>query len=295
MKLIVFIKQIKFVYAQTGTDPKQNFIGPDDIIRMTNPLDELAVEEALRIKEREKDAEVVTISLGDLFLEDGLRRCLSMGADRAIYIEDEDCEKRDPWIKATILAASLRNLSFDLIFCGREAVDDQGGLVGPYIAEILRIPHVTRVVKVELDRDRKRLLLQRGIERGNRELMECSLPALVTIERSMSAPRYPTLPGILRAQSQVIERLRMEDLGLPKGVLDRTSHRTEMVSLSLPKPKTKAKGVEEGKLSASDRLRLLMKGGDSRKKEDSNILEGSSDKVLDELERILKENGIIFE
>jgi hypothetical protein len=93
----------------------------------------------------------------------------------------------------------------------------------------------------------------------------------------------------------VIERLSVEDLGLPKEVIDPASRWIERVSLSLPKPKTKPRSVEEGKLSASDRLRLLMKGGDSKKKEDSNILEGTSDKILDELERILKENGIIFE
>ena len=290
MKTIVFLKQIKYVYAQTGTDPKKNFIGPDDIISMTNPLDELAVEEALRIREREKDGEVIVLSLGDRFAEEGLRRCLSMGADRAIHIEDEEYEKRDAWATATILAASLKDLHFDLIFCGREAADDQAGLVGSYIAEILKIPHITRAVRIEVDRARRKLLLQRGVERGNRELMECSLPALVTVEKGMNLPRYPTLPGILRAQSRVIDRWRVGDLGM-----DSIANSTEIVSLSPPKPKAKARGSEEVKLSATDRLKMLMKGGDSKKKEDSKVLEGSSDRVLDELERILRENGIIFE
>jgi electron transfer flavoprotein alpha/beta subunit len=106
----------------------------------------------------------------------------------------------------------------------------------------------------------------------------------------LNLPRYPTLPGILGAQSRGIDHWRKEDLGLSSA-----PGRTELVGFSPPKPKARTRSAEEGKLSASDRLRLLMKGGDSKKKEDSNILEGGSDKVLDELERILKENGIIFE
>ena len=93
MKIVVCIKQVKFIYAQTGTDPKQNFIGPDDFVRIINPLDESAVEEALRIKEKHKDAEVIVISLGDRFAEEGLRKCLSIGADKAIHLLVENGEK----------------------------------------------------------------------------------------------------------------------------------------------------------------------------------------------------------
>ncbi len=295
MKIIVFLKTVKYIYAQTGTDPKKNFIGPDDIIHIINPFDEFAVEEALGIKEKYEGTEIIVVSLGDRFAEEGLRRTLAMGTDRAIHFHYEEYEKLDAWGTAMILASLIRNLQFQLIFCGREAVDDHAGLVGPYIAEILRIPHITRVVKVELDQDRERLLLQRDVGRGNRELMESTFPALVTVERSMNTPRYPTLPGILKAQSQGIERFRIEDLRLPKEIWDPTSHWTETINLSLPKPKTRARSTEEGKLSASDRIRLLTEGGKSKQMKASNILEGHSDKVLDELERILKEHGIILE
>lgn len=295
MKVIVFVKQIKYIYAQTGTDPKQNFIGPDDILSMINPLDELAVEEALRMKERHKDIEVIAISLGDRFAVDGLRKCLSMGVDRAIHIEDEEDEKRDAWATAMMLASSIRHLPFQLIFCGREALDDQNGLVGPYIAEVLKISHISKVIKMDLDRANRKVLIQRAVERGNREIMECSLPLLVTVERGINSPRYPTLPKILKAQQKEIEKVRTKDLGLPGEVFEPTFRLTEVVSLSTPKPKAKAKSPEDVKISASDRLRLIMKGGDSKKKEDSKVLEGSSDRILNEFERVLKENGIVFE
>lgn len=295
MRIIVFIKTVKFVYAQTGTDPKKNFVGPDDIIHIINPFDELAVEEALQIKEKYEDTEIVVISFGDHFAEEGLRKCLSMGVDKAVHLYAEDSEKMDPWATAMSLAYSVRNLPFELILCGREAIDDQAGLVGPYIAEILKIFCVSKVIKIEMDRVNSQVLLQRALERGNREKIVCKIPALLTIERSIKIPRYPTLPGILRAQHQVIEKLELENLKLPMDPFDSALHLLETISLSPPKPMRRAKSSEDSKLSASDRLKSLMKGGDSTKKEDSKVLEGGSGGVLEEFERVLKENGIAFE
>jgi electron transfer flavoprotein beta subunit len=107
-EIVVCVKHIKYIYAQTGTDPKKNFIGPDDIVRLINPLDESAVEEALRIKEKHKESEILVISLGDRWVEEGLRRCLSMGADKAIHLYVENCENLDSWTTAMILAHSIR-------------------------------------------------------------------------------------------------------------------------------------------------------------------------------------------
>jgi len=295
MKVIVFVKQIKYVYAQTGIDPKQNFIGPDDIVHIMNPLDELALEETLRVKEKHRDTEIVVISLGDGFAEDGLRKCLSMGADRAIHIYDQDYGKLDAWMTAMVLAHSIRNQEFKLIFCGRRAIDDNGGLVGPYIAEILRIPHISRVVKLEIDGGRSKVLVHRAVERGNREVVECTVPALFTIEKGINIPRYPSLPGILRAQKQAMERLEIKDIELPLKPFGPALNLTETISLSNPKPKRRMGGLPDGKLSASDRLKFVMGGGDTETKGDSMLVEGSTDKALSEIERVLRENGILSE
>jgi len=295
MKIIVYVKQVKYVYAQTGFDPKQNFIGPDDIIHLLNPFDEMAVEEALRVKDKHPNTEVLVISLGDQFAEEGLRRCLAMGADRAIHLYTEEDERLDSKAKAAVLAQPIRNLRFDLIFCGKESIDDQRGLVGPYLAEALKIPFVSRVVKLEIDESRSKTFLHRALERGNRETMETSLPALFTVEKGINVPRYPTLPGRLMAETQRIERFDPKDLGLSIDPFDSGSYLTETIRLSPPKPKKRAGAAVDAKLSATDRLKSLMKGGDSKKKEDTKIFEGSSDKVLNEFERVLKENGITFE
>ncbi len=295
MEIIVFVKQIEHVYAQTGTDPKGNFIGPDDIVRIINPLDELALEEALRVKEGHGDTEAIVISLGDRSAEDGLRKCLSMGADKAIHIYEEDYGELDAWMTATALAYSIRDRDFKLIFCGRRAIDDNRGLVGPYVAEILKIPHVSGVVRLEIHGEGEGVLVHRAVERGNREVMECSIPALFTVEKGINVPRYPTLPGILGAQNQPIERVEIEDLNLPLKPFGPALNLTETISLSNPKPKKRSRGLADAALSASDRLRLVMGGGDTETKGESTLVEGGTDEALSEIERVLKENGILSE
>jgi len=295
MKVIVFVKGIEYVYAQTGTDPKGNFIGPDDIVRIINPLDELALEEALRVKERHEGTEVIVVSMGDGFAEDGLRKCLSMGADKAIHIYDQDYGKLDAWMTAMALAYSIRDRDFQLIFCGRRAIDDNRGLVGPYIAEMLGIPHVSGVVKLEMNGEGEKVLVHRAVERGNREIMECTIPALFMVEKGINVPRYPTLPGILRAQNQPVERVEIKDLGLPLKSFGPALNLTETISLSNPKPKKRSGGLADAGLSASDRLRLVMGGGDTETQGESTLAEGSTDEALSEIERVLKESAILSE
>lgn len=295
MRVIVFVKQIKHVYAQTGTDPKRNFIGPDDIVRIMNPLDELALEEALRIKERHGNTEVIAISLGDESAEDGLRKCLCMGADKATHIFNDEYEKLDAWMTATVLASSIRDRDFQLVLCGRRAIDDNGGLVGPYVAEIVGIPHISGVVKLEINGEGKGVLVQRAVEKGNREVMECTIPALFTVEKGINVPRYPTLPGILTAQNQPIERLEIENLKLPLKPFSPALNLTETISLSNPKPKKRSGGLADATLSASDRLRLVMGGGDTETKGESTLVEGGTSEALSEIERVLRESGILPE
>jgi electron transfer flavoprotein beta subunit len=295
MKVIVFVKRIEYVYAQTGTDPKGNFIGPDDIVRIINPLDELALEEGLRVKERHEGTEVIVVSMGDGFAEDGLRKCLSMGADKAIHIYDQDYGRLDAWMTAMALAYSIRNRDFQLIFCGRRAIDDNRGLVGPYIAEILGIPHVSGVVKLEMNGEGEKVLVHRAVERGNREIMECTIPALFMVEKGINVPRYPTLPGILRAQNQPVERVEIKDLGLPLESFGPALNLTETISLSNPKPKKRSGGLADAALSASDRLRLVMGGGDTETQGESTLVEGTTDEALSEIERVLKESAILSE
>jgi electron transfer flavoprotein beta subunit len=294
MRVIVFVKHVKYVYAQTGSDPRENYIGPDDIVRIINPLDESALEQALRIKDQHADTETIVVSLGDALAEEGLRRSLAMGADRAIHIHDEDYENLDAWATAMVLADFVRDMKFQLILCGAQAVDRNDGLVGPYVAEMLGITHLSRVAKAEMAETSNQVVVHRAVERGNREILECTLPALFTIDRRVGTPRYPTVPGFLKAQKADVQRVELEDIGTTPDRFDPASNMTDTRRVSRPKPKVRAQKQTDGKLSASERLKLMMKGGDSKEKEQSAIMEGVSDDVLREVERLLRESGVEF-
>lgn len=292
MKIIVFLKTVKFIYAQTGPDPKSNHIGPDDVVHIINPLDEMAIEEALKIKDDDKDIEVIIVSVGDKFAINGLRKSLEMGADRAVHIHCDEYDKLDSWSTAKLLAQFVKGIDFYLILCGRRSIDNNNGLVGPYVAELLNLPHISQVVEVQRDDVDDKVRVHRKVEKSNREIMECEVPALFTVEKGINAPRYPTLPMRLIAQSKKIEKLEPQDLGLPVDSLSFSSNFTEIIAFSKPKPKPRARNDQN--LSAAERLKLMMKGGNSKKKEDVTIMEGISNSVFLEVERVLKESGFDF-
>ncbi len=148
MKIIVCVKQIHHIYARTGRDPRTHFVAEENCVDMVNPYDEIAVEEAIRIKEKLGDGEVILVTLGDLIAEKPLKRCLAMGSDRLIQINDPSFSQLDPWASSVVLARAIARLEPDLIFCGKEALDENGGQVGAYIADLMGLPYVSGVVKL---------------------------------------------------------------------------------------------------------------------------------------------------
>ena len=295
MKIIVLIKTVHYVCSQTGTEIGNNYIGPDDVIPIINPLDEYAIEFALLLKDQFPDTRVAAVTLGDSSAEDGLKKCLAMGADKAVHVCCRDIEKFDSWAVAATLSSLMQQQSFDLILAGRQAIDSQAGLVGPYLAEMLKIPQVSGVVKLDVDRNAKKMLLQRAVERGNRQILECRLPALLTIDKNIMRPRYPTLAGRIRMEKQPIEKVMIEKLANPDkpSFSDRNLVVTERISN--PKPKQKAKPPAQQKISAADRIRLLMKGVKKERKDESKLIDADSDTAIFEIERILRKHEIMVD
>lgn len=287
------MKTVKFVYAQTGTDLKKNYIGPDDIISVLNPSDELALEYALLIKDAHPGTIIHAVSLGDCSAEDGLKRSIAMGADEATHIEYEDGDGLDAWAAASILASACKKTGFDLVLCGAGALDDNAGLVGPYVAEMLDVPHISRVTRIEVSGKDTSAQINRTIERGDRQILSCRLPALFSVQRGTTVSRYPNLAGFLRAQNQPVGKLSLEDLVDSGGQTQQVTPMTEIIELVKPKPKKKEEAVEKKKMSAMDRLKAITKREPSKKKDEGNIVESSSDSMLPKLDRILKEAGIL--
>lgn len=285
MNIVVLVKTVKPVSAIAGGGSENGVI---------NPLDELAVEEALRIKDEAPGTVVSVVSLGGTDAENGLRRSLALGVDEALHLVCDDLEAWDSWAIAFALAQALRRTKFQLVLCGGESADRNAGLVGPYVAEILGIPHVPRIAKIQEWNDRA-IVVHRRIERGDREIIECALPALLTVEKGMNRPRLPAFQAISRARTQAIDKIGLKDLETPEARLGRSMNLTETIRLSGPKPR-RGSAIQVGAThTAANRRSLMMKGGEQKASGNSRLLEGVTDQALDELERLLKEHGIDFE
>jgi len=288
MKIIVCVKQIHLIYARTGVDPTTNFVSVEDRIRMVNPYDEVAVEEAIRIKEKFGDGEVILITLGDLIAERSLKRCLAMGADRLIQINDPSFRRLDPWGSSVVLARAIARLEPDLILCGKEALDENGGQVGAYMADLLGLPYVSCVVKLDLFSDQRKARIHRALGKGDKEVVGSDLPALFSVEKGMNEPRYPTLPNLVWAFDQKIECWDREFLGLQTSDFQPM---TEVVEVYYPRPRPKRIAVPDSCLSGFERALNLLAGSKTEKK--GGVLEGSPERLASEIVQFLIKNGMI--
>ena len=288
MKIVVCLKQIHHIYARTGNDPRIHFISSEDRIDIINPYDELAVEEAVRIKEKHGGGDVILLTLGDLFAEKALKRCLALGADRVIQINDPSFAQLDPWGSSVVLARAIARLEPDMIFCGKEALDDNGGQVGAYIAHLLGIPYVSCVVKLDLLARGTKARIHRALGKGDKEVVECDVPALFSVEKGLNEPRYPTLPNVLWALDQKIECWNREVLGLQTNDFQPM---TKVVEVCYPRPRPKRIAVPDSHLNGFRRVLSLLAGSRTEKK--GNLLEGSPESMASEIVQYLKESGII--
>ena len=202
-----------------------------------NPYDEYAIEEAIQLRD-EHGGEVTLVTVGDEEAEKQLRTGLAMGADKAVLIEDEDVEDGDQFSTQAILAAYLKDKEADIILAGNVAVDGGSGQVGPRLAEKLGINHVTSIVKIEVADGKA--TVEKDVE-GDQEIIEVSLPLLITAQQGLNEPRYPSLPGIMKAKKKPLETLDLDDLDLEE---DDVEGKTKTVERYLPPGKAAGKILE---------------------------------------------------
>ncbi|MGD8188732.1 electron transfer flavoprotein subunit beta/FixA family protein [Brevibacillus ginsengisoli] len=212
-------------------------ISEDGVEFIINPYDEYAVEEAIKLKE-EHGGEVTVVSVGPDRAENALRTALAMGADKAVLVDDEALFG-DEYTTAKVLAAVANKVGYDIIIGGQMAVDSGAGQGGPRLAEELGINHVSTAVKLEVNGSSVRV--ERDIE-GDLEVVETSLPVLISAQQGLNEPRYPSLPGIMKAKKKPLDRLSADDLGLSP---DAVQAKTAIVDQYLP-PKKQAGRVLSG-------------------------------------------------
>ena len=222
----------------TLSNGKINEDGAEFII---NPYDEYAVEEAIVVRDAH-GGEVTVVSVGSEEAEKQLRTALAMGADKAVLINiEDDVEDGDQYTTSKVIAEYLKDKEADLIIAGNVAIDSGSGQVGPRVAEILEIPYITTITKLEINGATATVV--RDVE-GDSEVIEVSLPLLVTAQQGLNEPRYPSLPGIMKAKKKPLEELELDDLDLDE---DDVEAKTKTIEIFLPAKKEEGK-VLEGEL-----------------------------------------------
>lgn len=257
MNIIVCVKQV------IDTEHLTRIVGEktiDDrgLPRVVNPCDLVAVEEALQLREGGIADEIILVSMGPPSAADALYRCLAMGADRAILLCDPAFEGSDSHTTAVVLAKAISSSEYGLILCGHKAFDTEAGQVGYYLAEMLGIPIVSGAMKVEVPSVEK-VIVQRKLRGGYREVSEASLPALVAVGEGLNEPRYVSQRAISRARAREVKEYDMKLLGLSQEDVGQRGAKTEVTSLLRPRPKRIF--VPDSSLPALERLVQVETGG----------------------------------
>lgn len=214
MKIVVLVKQVPDPEARVivAADGGPGALQVEDRW-CTSFFDEVALEAALGLRQRH-GGEVVAVTAGAGKAVDALRRALAFGADRVLQIEDPALAPADGLGVAAALAAFVRREQPDLVLAGRQALDDEAGLVGPAVAERLGWPHVADAVALEVDPASRRARVERTVD-GGREVLDAPLPALVTAQKGLATPRVPQVTGVMKAMRAKIEKIDLATLGLP--------------------------------------------------------------------------------
>ncbi len=262
MKIIVCLKQVLDTAAKVQID-NGRVVSPGSS-RIINPYDEFAIEEAVRIKEKTPDSEITILSLGPEEFKDSIKKALAMGADRAVHLFDPNFLGLDAYAVAVILARSIANIPYDLILCGRQAVDVDRAQTGPLLATFLNIPFVTVVTGIDFSDDFQSAKITRQVEGGS-EIRELALPMLLTCQKGLNEPRLPSLKGIMAAKKKDVLTLSADDLGFERGSVNFANNFVIEENLSLP-PQRK-KGI---------------------------LLEGNDEEICGKLVRLLREEEKII-
>jgi electron transfer flavoprotein beta subunit len=227
LNIVVCVKQVPDTTAkkELTSDFRLN---RDQLESVINPFDEYAIEEALRIKETQ-GGEVTILTMGPTSAEDTMRKALAMGADRGVLVTDPALLGTDWRGTCVVLAAALKTLDFDLVLTGMESTDARSGLVPGGVAELIDAALVTYVLKLQVE-DGK-LTANRQIS-GGYQVVEASLPAVVSVVKGANEPRYPSLKGIMAAKRKEVQKLGLVDLGLQAEDLGLVGSRTPVHAAS---------------------------------------------------------------
>jgi electron transfer flavoprotein beta subunit len=295
MKIIVCAKQIRHTYARTGTSPESHYIRPEDGVYRVNPHDEAALELALRLKDEYENTTVVLLTLGPMIAEDEIRRCMATGADDLYQINvtghppyaADPLDQPDPWVKSDLMARAVKDLKGDLVLCGKASLDKGSGQVGALLAHRLDLPFVSAITDLtrtdlSMNKSDGTLQVQRSAGRGVREIIECRLPAVFSVDlgRDLRLPKFAK-----RQWAEAYAPRQLDygaDVDAPKMVC---AHRFQ------PRPRPKIVPAPDSRLQAYERIMQLLAGSKVEKK--GEMLTGSPESQVDGIIAFLRANDFL--
>lgn len=241
MHAIVCIKSVPGT-TEVRINPETNTLMRGEVESIINPFDTYAIEEAIRLKEAH-GGKVTVITMGPPQAEKELREALAMGCDEAVLLSAREFAGADTWATAYTLSQAIRKLGdYDLILCGKQAIDGDTGQVGPGIAKQLDVPQLTYVSKIRaIDFGARQVTAERLLEEG-REVVMTPLPALLTVVKDINQPRYPTFRGIRTARKATIPVWTSADLDVKPGYLGLDGSPTKVIRVFTP-PKREGKVI----------------------------------------------------
>ena len=241
MKIVVTVKLVPDTNADKRIDPASKRLVRTGVETVLNPFDEYAIEAALQLKEKLGDDSTVTVvTMAPESGREVVRKVLAMGADDAVMLSDPGCEGSDVQGTAFALSRVIAKNGFDLVVCGTQSTDAITGEVPGALAEFLGVPGLTYLRKLEIDGTMIRA--ERETDSGYQKVT-ATLPALVSVTKSMNEPRYPSLKGIMGAKKKTIAPLTLAELALDRPI-GTDGAKTELVALTDPPARGKGKVVE---------------------------------------------------
>lgn len=242
MKIVVCISHVPDTATRIKVGSDGKTIDPAGVTYIINPYDEYAVEEALKMKEKSLADEVIVITLGSESSKETIRKALAMGADRGILLKDDS--PRDSFGVAKALSEEIKTLGAHLVFMGKQSVDYDNSIVGQMTAELLDYDCIPVCVMLEISGNK--IIAEREIE-GGREVVEASLPAIITCQKGLNEPRYASLKGIMAAKKKPID----EKVAAPYTPI------SEIISMHLPAGKQLGRIVGSDATAVPELIRLL--------------------------------------
>jgi len=200
MNILICIKQVPDMESKFKINADGTWYDRADLAWRMNEYDEYAVEQAVRLKEQVKDADLTVLCIGPDQVTETMKKALAMGCDRGAHIADPDSSKREPIEIAAMIAGFAKDKNFDLIFTGMQSQDRGSAQVGVMVAELLGVPAVTTIVGFSYDNGT--IQVKRELEGGSKALVTVTTPVVLTCQLGLNTPRYPTLPNIMKAKKK---------------------------------------------------------------------------------------------